>query len=182
MIDSVVSRWFGPAFDQLDPLLQDLHRHGGRLEGDIELSFGRGLAGLLGRRLARKMGLPTQPGNHRLAVDISHDPSTLYWDRCFDGGQRMASVFQPAGHWPDGFWIERTGAIELRLGVELVNGGWFWRLRSARIGRLPVPRWGLPRSEAGKIVVDGRYRFFVAFSLPLLGRLLCYGGDLSRQD
>ncbi len=182
MIDSVVSRWFGPAFDQLDPLLQDLHRHGGQLRGEVELSFGNGLAGFLGRRLARKFGLPTQPGSHRLIVDISHDPSTLYWDRCFDGDQRVASVFQPVGHWPDGVWIERTGAIELHLGVEIVNGGWFWRLRSARLGRLPVPRWLLPRSDAGKTIVDGHYRFFVTFSLPVLGCLLRYGGDLCRLD
>ena len=181
MIESVVSRWFGPAFSQLDPLLQDLHRHGGRLHGDVDIDFGRGLAGLFGRRLARKLGIPVDAGKHRLAVDISHDPTTLYWDRCFDGATRMASVFQPVGHWPDGFWIERTGAVQFHLGVDIDDGGWTWRLRSARVFGLPMPRWLLPRSEAGKKIVDGKYRFFVGFSLPLLGPVLSYGGDLSAQ-
>ena len=33
----------------------------------------------------------------------------------FDGGTRMCSLFKAFGHWPDGFWLERSGAVSLAL-------------------------------------------------------------------
>lgn len=170
--------WLGPQFARLHPLLQTLHREGGVLSGPVVIAFGTGLAGVIGRRLARRLGIPDRAGAHTLRVDISHDPGNLYWDRCFDAGTRMASVFVPFGTWPDGGWRERTGPVELWLGVDIDDGGWTWRLRGARAFGLPLPRWLLPRSQAGKRIVDGRYRFFVSFALPGLGTVLSYGGDL----
>lgn len=177
--DGPVAAWFGPAFERLHPWLQQLHREGGRLGGDVHIAFGRGLAGLFGRRLARRLGIPDDAGRHVLDVDISHDHAVLHWDRRFNGKQRMASVFEPVGTWPDGYWIERTGPLALHLGVDVVDGAWCWRLRAVRAFGLPVPLWSLPRQDAGKRIVDGRYRFFVAFSLPVLGTVLSYGGDLT---
>jgi hypothetical protein len=61
-MNNAVIDWFGESFTALDPLLQDLHRHGGKLSGKVDLKFGSGLAGLIGRRLATKLGLPSQAG------------------------------------------------------------------------------------------------------------------------
>ena len=62
-IDSnTVTAWFGEMFFELHPGLQSLHRHGGVLKGKIQLNFGKGLAGVLGKRIARKLGVPLQPG------------------------------------------------------------------------------------------------------------------------
>lgn len=174
-----VVAWFGPAFEQLHPWLQQLHRRGGRLQGEVLLAFGGGLAGVFGRRLARRLGIPDDAGRHVLDVDISHDGASLLWDRRFNARTRMASVFHPVGAWPEGYWIERTGPVEMHLGVEIVDGGWCWRLRRLRVHGVPVPLWSLPRPDAGKRIVDGRYRFFVGFSLPGLGAVLSYGGDLT---
>ncbi|WJN58007.1 hypothetical protein [Pseudomonas sp. SO81] len=52
-----VTSWFGEHFTELHPLLQRLHREGGELAGEVEVRYGQGLAGLLGRRLANKLGL-----------------------------------------------------------------------------------------------------------------------------
>ena len=119
--ESPVAAWFGPAFDRLHPWLQQLHRQGGRLAGDVHISFGRGLAGLFGRRLARRLGIPDDAGRHVLDVDISHDHVALLWDRRFNGRTRVASVFRPVGAWPDGYWIEHIGPLELHLGVDVVD-------------------------------------------------------------
>ena len=35
--DTVVVRWFGASFDALHPRLQDLHRHGGVLRGEVTI-------------------------------------------------------------------------------------------------------------------------------------------------
>lgn len=173
-------RWFGAAFYQLHPLLQSLHSSGGRLWGEVEIDTGSGLAAAVGKRLARRLGIPLQPRSG-FQVNIRHEADALLWQRSFSDGGQMDSAFRPYGNWPDGGWVENTGPFTLKLGVDIVDGGWYWRLREARWHGLPVPLALLPQSQAGKRAVDGRYVFDVVFSLPLLGRVLSYRGVLDAQ-
>ncbi len=175
---SVASRRFDPAFDGLHPSLQDLHRSGGTLRGPVAIHFGAGLAGFAGRRIARRLGIPCETGEHTLEVAISHDDVALHGDRCFDDGACFASTFRPYGHWPTGGWTESTALVALKLQADVIDGGWYWRCTGAQLGRLPVPRWLLPRGEAYKRIENARYRFSVSFALPLLGEIVRYGGLL----
>ena len=175
---NAVTAWFGDAFALLHPSLQALHRHGGKLTGSANLQFGKGMGGMLGRHLARKLGIPDVAGLHRLDVDIRHDANALYWNRQFDRAHDVRSVFVPVGHWPDGHWVEKTGMLELGLSVGIEQGGWQWRPVHARMHGVRVPLWLMPRSNAYKRIEEGRYRFHVAFSLPILGDVLTYGGLL----
>ena len=179
---TIVSDWFGPHFSALYPLLQELHLQGGMLKGEVQLGFGRGAAGWLGRRLARKMGLPARASRLPLQVDISHSPDALVWARQFGGEPLpMVSQFEPIGRWPDGHWRERTGALRFKLTVDVQDGGWSGRVLGASLHGLPVPVGLLPRSHAFKRVEGGAYRFEVALIAPVLGRLLSYGGLLQCQ-
>ncbi|NUO78342.1 MAG: DUF4166 domain-containing protein [Lysobacter sp.] len=171
--------WFGPAFERLHPLLQALHRGGGRLSGEVAISTGTGLAGRLGRRLAQRLGIPLDRPQRGFEVRIVHDEDAMQWRRRFDDGSELISIFRPVGHYPDGHWLEDTGPARLRLGVDLDGGGWRWRLRSVAWRGLPWPRFLFPRTEAYKRIEDGdRYRFAVAFSLFPFGELLRYEGAL----
>jgi len=182
MTETAVSTWFGEGFAQLHPLLQDLHRHGGRLRGPVQIRIGRGIAGWMGRRLASKLGVPTDAGHaHALEVTIHHKDGLLHWDRRFDDAHSFPSTFRPVGHWPDGHWIEDTSAIALLLQVEIIDGGWYWRGIGARRGRLRLPAWLLPRGDAYKRIEQGRYRFAVSFALPVIGELLAYEGLLEAH-
>ncbi len=105
----------------------------------------------------------------------------MLWQRRFDDGAEMISRFVPYGAFPAGGWIERTGPLQLDLGVDIADGGWHWRLRGARWRGLPLPASLLPRTEAGKRIIDGRYDFVVDFRLPLLGRILRYEGVLDAD-
>ena len=69
-MSGLVEAWFGEAFAALDPRLRALHQRGGTLRGDVEVAFGRGIAGAIGRRIARRLGVPTTSGAHALDVDI----------------------------------------------------------------------------------------------------------------
>ena len=182
MHETAVTRWFGAGYARLHPLLQALHREGGRLRGTVDLQIGPGLRGWLGRRIARRMGLPAMGGRLPFEVEIRHVGDALYWDRRFGDGTSMRSVFCPVGAWPDGYWIEATGPVRLHLGVDVVDGGWSWRCRRAFYRNIPVPMWLFPRTTAGKRAEDGRYRFEVAIALPLLGHVLRYGGLLDAQS
>ena len=173
-----VVEWFSSHFHTLHPRLQALHLHGGQLQGTVRIDFGHGIAGWLGRRIARRLGIPARAGPCGFNVGIEHRDDALLWSREFEGGARMVSVFRPVGHWPDGYWIERSGPLRLQLGVDIVDGGWYWRLRGAWLGPLRLPLALLPASRAHKRIVDDRYCFLVEFSIPLLGTVLRYAGEL----
>ena len=93
----------------------------------------------------------------------------------------------PVGHWPDGYWVEQSGALQLRLRVNLRDGAWHWQTIAARWRSVQLPLWLFPRTLAYKEARGGQYHFHVSLSLPLLGLLLSYAGDLeanpvSRKD
>lgn len=177
-----VERWFGAGFAQLHPLLQRLHRDGGSLAGVVTLEFGRGPGGWLGRRIARRLGLPSEPGRVGMRVDIRSDAHALYWDRRFDDGAAMRSVFRPVGAWPNGVWSESTGPMRLALKVDTAGGGWRWRQSALWYRGLRLPLAFAPRVDAAKAIENGRYAFRVAIAMPLLGPLLAYGGVLDLDD
>jgi hypothetical protein len=64
------------------------------------------------------------------------------------------------------------------LKVVVVDGGWYWRIVGARMRNVPVPLWLLPRVVAYKRIEADKYRFFVGFSLPVIGELFTYSGLL----
>jgi len=175
---NAVVAWFGESFHLLHPELQRLHRQGGSLSGKIELNFGTGLAGFIGKRIAKRLDVPLSAGGHELRVDIHQRGNNMHWSRCFDGRHKLLSVFEPRGTYPDGYWLETTGPVSLRLTVDIVESAWYWRVIAIRAFGLPVPMFLLPHSQAYKQVVDGLYRFHVGFSMPGLGRLFSYEGSL----
>jgi hypothetical protein len=175
----LVPDWFGGDYARLHPLLQQLHRaRHARLQGTVEMQFGTGLAGRIGRRLARRLGLPDTAGPKQMVVDVRDDGDRMHWQRRFGDDHALLSLFRPVGHFPDGHWIEHTGPIVFTMQVDVVDGDWFWRLVGARMRGLPIPLWLLPRASAYKRIVDGRYCFHVGFALPLLGPVMGYAGLL----
>ena len=111
----------------------------------------------------------------------------LRWNHSFDAEGEFRSTFVPVGHWPEGYWLEQSGALQLRLWVNLRAGAWHWQTIAARWRGVPLPLWLLPHTLAYKEVRGGQYHFHVSLSLPLLGLLLSYAGDLqahpvSHQD
>jgi len=178
--NEVVSNWFQKDFSNLDPLLQKLHLSGGELSGIINISYGKGLAGLIGRRLAKKMQLPNH-GEHRLLVSISHSQNGLHWNRRFNDNDTVESLFVPFGNYKNGYWIETTGPVKMKLTVDIVNGGWFWRCLKVSLFGLPIPLFLIPKSQAYKIIENGKYVFNVSFTYPLLGSLVSYRGILTAK-
>ena len=177
MSSELVKDWFADRFSDLHPLLQKLHVEGGRLRGKVDLYYGSGISGILGRRLARKMKLPG-PGSHELSVTISHDDEYLYWNRRFNSQHSVESLFRPVGDYEDGYWIETAGPLSLKLTVDIKNGGWHWRCLQVCLFGCPIPMWLTPSSVAYKEIKNNRYQFHVSFSLPILGVLVTYKGML----
>jgi len=49
-----------------------------------------------------------------------------------------------------------------------------------RLLGLRLPLWLFPNSQAYKTIENGRYKFYVGFSLPGIGTFLSYSGSLSE--
>lgn len=171
---NAVTEWFGPKFSELHPQLQALHRSGGKLRGQVQITA----RGWLGRRLGKMLNVPVDYPSRRMEVEIRHTGGALWWLRRFDNGEMSLSIFRPHGAWPTGHWTEQRGATLLRMTVDVIDGGWHWRPLGVRVHGIPLPLWLFPSSRAGKRIEQGRYVFEVAFALPLVGTVLSYAGTL----
>jgi len=179
-MSSVAEGWFGSRFEELHPLLQDLHRNPSTLVGEVEVTFGAGIVGIVGKRLASQLGVPTTPGQHSFEVSIYSEGRALHWVRSFNGQTHFCSEFEPVGHYPGGYWVERSGRLTLLLGVQVISGGWHWVHRSTKLFGIPLPKAFLPTTLASKSIEQGLYRFSVEVSAPVLGKLLGYSGRLAK--
>jgi hypothetical protein len=181
-METIVEEWFGPKFSELHSLLQKLHKNGGVLSGQVQLSFGQGLAGFVGRRLASRLGVPIVAATHHLQVTICSQSGALHWAREFNGQNEFMSRFKPVGHYPYGHWVEKSGLLSLELGVKVHAGGWYWEHRRTRFLGIPVPKVLLPVTIASKTAEGDSYRFSVKIMAPVLGKLLEYSGKLAPKS
>lgn len=177
---SATSRWFGDAFLQLHPLLQQLHIIGGTLHGDIDVFIGQGLAGVVGRKFAKKAGVTA--GRHHMHVTVSNHEDGIHWARRINDGHTVLSKFEPVGtlH-TGGHWWERTGAVTLKLGARIDGDSWHWQHLQTQVRGITVPPFLVPKTVASKRIVNEQYVFSVAMSLPGLGKVFGYGGTLSIE-
>jgi hypothetical protein len=180
-METVVEEWFGEGFSELHPLLQHLHRTGGVLSGQVQVSFGQGPAAVIGRRLASRLGVPTAAGEHHLQVVIQSQAGTLHWARSFNGLSEFRSKFTPIGRYPTGHWVERSGILSLELGVKVLAGGWHWEHRKTSVLGVPVPKAFFPTTLASKSIEGELYRFSVEVRAPALGKVLSYSGTLASN-
>jgi Domain of unknown function (DUF4166) len=178
MSSSLVSDWFGEKFFELHPLLQELHKSGGVLSGKVNVKLATGIAGYLGKRLAKKFAIPVHSCEQLFSVAITHHSDGLHWDRYFDSSQ-MRSVFLPVGNMTNGYWLEATGDFKLHLTVDIKDGGWFWRCLNIKFKSIAIPLCLLPQVNAYKIIEHEKYRFYVGFNLPVFGEVLSYSGLLN---
>lgn len=159
--ESLVEAWFGEDFQRLSFDIQALHRRGGRLEGEVLIHHGKGLAGVIGRRLSQRLGLPAKEGSAHMVVTIFSAADGLHWDRQFNGGTTFRSLFQPHGHFPSGHWTEGSGGVQLTLQVDIRDGGWHWVHQKTSLWGWTIPAWLQPKTTAGKVFRDGHYHFEV---------------------
>jgi len=179
---TITEKWFGDHFTKLHPKLQKLHSEGGELNGEVRVEYGTGVAGLLGKRLGKKLGLPQQTESTSLRVVISHTDQEMNWSRQFGSASKpMVSVFKPVGNYDSGYWTETTGGITIALSVAIQQGSWHWIQRTTKIKNITVPVLFLPELKAGKAIEDDSYRFEVALHKRGLGLLVRYAGALAED-
>jgi hypothetical protein len=166
------ARILGDRFATLPPAVRRLHDFcrdsGARGEGRVEK--GRGWAA---RTIAAAMRFPPE-GHWPLHVAFEEREGAERWIRDF-GGHRFSSELSQSG--PRA--VERFGPLRFEFDLPSDRHGLEMHIRRWSALGIPLPLILAPRIEAREWEEQGRFRFAVAVSLPLVGDVVRYSGWLS---
>ena len=175
----VYQQILGPAFGHLPPQLQVLHRPGRHAEWTGRASVTRGRSRLAGL-VAAAFRFPRAAADIPVTVTFRTGANgTETWDRNFDG--RLMTSTQEAGQGRDLHLVtERFGPFAFGLAL-VTDGAKLWIIpRNWRLFGLPLPRALMPRGASYETEAEGRFRFHVEITLPLIGNVVTYDGWLRQ--
>ncbi|MBB4098590.1 DUF4166 domain-containing protein [Sphingomonas kyeonggiensis] len=172
LVDPLYARAMGARFAKLPGRVREMHDFTGDAgaQGEGVVRRGKGLAWLVGRM----MGFPPA-GDHPLHVAFSARHGKERWTRDF-GGQAFSSALSQVGQGV----AERFGPLRFAFDLPSDGEGLRMVLRGWTAFGVPMPRRLGPRIAAREWQEDGRFRFEVGVSLPLLGEVVHYAGWLVR--
>lgn len=166
----LLRRVLGSDFDRLPAPIRLAHR--GRPALIVDGECGVGVASnVLGRQLARWLALPYEPGAAELRLVSESREGRVHLARSF-GPRTLRSTQRMVG---DGVIEETCGRLVLRLTPLPVHGGLDYRVHSARVGWLPLPKRRIALSE--RAGADGTCAFAAAVGFPLIGRIAAWHGS-----
>ena len=169
-------RLLGPAFDDLPPRVRELHDSNEAREWRGVADIRRG-KGVLARMISAVLRFP--PAGKRVPVSVAFTPEngTERWIRNF-GGRRFSSMLS-AGTGKDQYLLaERFGFITVALALVIDGGRLALVPRQWRLLGVPLPGFFLPRGVSFEAETDGRFCFDVEISLPFVGLVVAYKGNL----
>lgn len=165
----LLRRAMGAEFDGLPEVTRYVHRGRPALLATGEAVV-TGAANLVGRLLARLVGLPGALGTVPLHVAVETRNGRELWARFF-GDSVLRSEIRLVG---DGLIEERIGLLRLRLVPVAADDGLDFRVATAHIGWLPVPSSRIVVGE--RVDAGGNHVFVTEIRFPIIGRLASWRG------
>lgn len=171
-------RVLADAWVQLDETVRQFHDGSVavRAEGIFRIRHG---SNWLSRLLAWLARLPLAGEEVPVQLAIVPQGRVEEWQRSFVGRSMFSRQWDR-----DGVLIEILGHTELRMRLNVVDGALHYESTSAALClgplRLPLIGWLRPRGRASETPLGpDRLRVAVEMSLPLLGRLISYEGNVT---
>lgn len=161
----------GSAFDRLPPMVRAIHDIRGDAGAMGEGTVVRGPT-LAARLIAAAMRFPPS-GTVSLHVAFAERNGVERWTRDF-GGHRFSSELSAAG----GLVTERFGPMRFVFAMPSGLHGLDMQLRRWSCFRIRLPLLLAPRIAAREWEEEGRFRFDVRVSMPLVGTIVHYSGWL----
>ncbi len=169
-------RVLGTAFETLPPQIQDMHtvlsEH--TAEGRASVERGRNI---ISRAIGFVFGFPDASSDVPVTVHFKVTGGAETWTRTF-GRQSFSSVQSEGVGRADKLIEERFGPFSFALAVVTTPDKLSLIVRRWTFLGVPLPRALAPVGDAHETVEDGRFRFHVAISLPVIGLLVRYRGYL----
>lgn len=120
--------------------------------------------------------MPKSSDSVLLTVDGSHTTDTMIWKRRF-GDVEMINTFILDG----AYFVENMGPIKLSMTLQNHNGELVYTLEKAQLLFIPLPKLFSPTLSAYETENNGKYVFSVRVGLPIIGKLIEYGGELMLE-
>ena len=165
----------GDAFDTLPPRVRELHALSAPTLWRGRADVTRGTS-ITARLLATLMRLPPAGSGQPLDVHFTPQPTHEIWQRIFPSGTFKSRQYPAGAH-----ILETVGPVTLILRPAASPSGLTLTMDGARVLGVPLPGFLVPRIATREFQADGRYRFEVSSSLPMLGPLVRYSGWLERM-
>ncbi|QQA43164.1 SDR family oxidoreductase [Pelagovum pacificum] len=174
-VTPIFRQTLGPAFDRLPDQIRDLHTvlHHRTCQGLARVDRGPSLAA---RMICSVMGFPASGDRIPVTVTMERSGAVEHWTRNF-AGRRFRSHLR-SGADGTGEIIERFGPLRFTIALRPDEAGLTWPVTGGSLLGIPLPRRLLPESVTREEVQDARASFDVALSLPLVGPLIRYRGQL----
>lgn len=172
-------RVLGSAFGSLPPLIQDMHTVSSRriAEGRAEVERG---TNIVSRMIGAVFGFPNAASDVPVTVRFTVANGTETWMRTF-GNQSFSSVQSQGRGRADKLIEERFGPFSFALAVVTTPERLSLFVRRWTVFGLPLPLALAPVGDAFEVVEDGRFCFYVAITLPVIGLLVRYRGFLEPR-
>ena len=167
---SVIAIHMGPRFMRLAPVLRRAHVGKTLLEGTAAVHRGNTLA----RVICNAFGLPQDNKEVHLRVECNHFKDSMIWNRDFDGFE-MKSNFTARGDMLE----EKFGPLVMSFKADAKDGALVYEYCDAKLLGFSLPKFLHPTIHASERELNGKYHFSVKVSIPIVGEIIHYSGDLN---
>jgi Domain of unknown function (DUF4166) len=172
--DTLYQRLLGSSFSYLHPILRRFHScpEGAKAVGRFQVVR---YPGRIRRLLADLIRLP-HSGSTDVRLVVAPYTDGECWVRSF--GPATIVTFQSTAA---SLLVERHGVVSFGLGVAVVDGGMVFQTRRVWFFGVPLP-YSLRPSILATVVPDERgWSLSVRLTVPWIGHLLQYRGEVSPQ-
>ena len=163
-------------FDRLPDEIRDLHdvAHTRIWSGQARVIRGTTIFSKIVCWLLR---FPPTSDDVPVTVQMERVGDAEIWHRQFGhhGFQTRLSLAGSAG---EALIEERFGILAFTIALQADTTSLGFPVRHGRLLGVPIPRLALPRSDTYERVVGGKVQFDVSLSLPVIGQLIRYQGEL----
>jgi hypothetical protein len=125
---------------------------------------------------AKVLRLPSEQGTIEARLDVAPTIAGERWQRSI--GLSTFVTFQTSA---GALLRERAGPMSFGIHVEVVDGGMIFRTVQVWCCGLPLPGWCAPSVHATIVPIADGWAVAVRLTLPYIGQLLQYQGEVYPQ-
>ncbi|MHA1538117.1 MAG: DUF4166 domain-containing protein [Alphaproteobacteria bacterium] len=171
------ARILGDSFDALPEPIRSMHEVSNPMlsEGRCLVEGGRNP---LARLIAGLMRLPPASPEAPIEVFMHRHGVSEIWERRIAGRRFVSRLSSPDGR----FVVEKIGPVAFRFALRADRAKLSMLLRGVRVFGLPWPKFLWPRISAHETLAHGKFHFEVSSTLPLIGLIVAYRGNLTPKE
>ena len=172
----IYRRLLGSAFEGLPQKVRELHDGAGkrRWSGTANVERGKGPIAAIAAAL---FGFPRSAQSVPIIVTLTSEGQGERWTRDF-GGQIFTSHQSPGTGRNAHLMVERFGLISVAIAMVVEGDRLVLVPRRWSVHAIPLPRCLLPKGGSYETERNGRFVFDVEVTLPIIGRVVTYRGEL----